>query len=195
MIGEEGGKVTFNIWIVDQNILEHIRMFKVVLHVEPHPELVVVQPDVVSVVVVVLLDDEQLAVAGQDDVHLPLHHVHAHADVDVHELGLDGKEGHLAGQYWSVKSAKVGLVNGSIIIQTIVTVYHHCSVAMVTLSRVTNEILVTLGALMLPTLLGLTIGDGRLRDGVVTTRAAHPRQRMTRVSVSVTVALLTRLPQ
>ena len=48
---------------------------------------------------------------------------------------------------------------------------------------------------MLPALLGLAVGDAGLRDGVVPTRAAHPRQRMTRVSVSVTVALLTRLPQ
>ena len=186
--------MTFNIWIVDQDILEHVRMFKVVLHVEPHPVLVVVQPDVVPVGVV-LLDDEQLAVAGQDDVHLPLHHVHAHADVDVHELGLDGKEGHLAGQYWGVKSAEVWLVDGSIIIQAIVTVNHHGPVAMVTLSRISNEVLVTLGTLVLPTLLGLAVGDGGLCDGVVPTRAAHPRQRMTRVAVSVTVALLTRLPQ
>ena len=186
--------MTFNIWIVDQDILEHVRMFKVVLHVEPHPVLVVVQPDVVPVGVV-LLDDEQLAVAGQDYVHLPLHHVHAHADVDVHELGLDGKEGHLAGQYWGVKSTKVGLVDSSIIIQAIVTVNHHGSVAMVTLSGIANEVLVTLGTLVLPTLLRLAVGDGGLRDGVVTTRAAHPRQRMTRVSVSVTVALLTRLSQ
>ena len=162
-------------------------------------ELLLVKSDVVKEGRLVVLNYEQLAVAGEDDVHLPLHHVDVHPNVDVHELWLDGEECDLARSDGGVEGAEVWLEGErEVVVQTVITVYHHGPVAVVAVSGISQEILLTPSTLVLPALLGgaAFVGVG-VGECVVVAGAAQPRERVTglRVSVSVTVTRSTGLAQ
>ena len=159
--------------------------------VQVEVELLFVQSDVVQEGGLVALHYEQLAVAGQDHVHLPLHHVDVHPDVDVHELWLDGEECDLAGYDGGVESTEVRLEGERVlVVQAVITVDHHGAVAVVAVSGVSQEILLAPSTLVLPALLSGAAGVGvEVGQGVVVAGAAKPGERVAslRVSVSVTV--------
>ena len=154
-------------------------------------ELLLVKSDVVKEGRLVVLHYEQLAVAGQDHVHLPLHHVDVHPDVDVHELWLDGEECDMAGCDGGVEGTEVRLEGErELVVQAVITVDHHGAVAVVAVSGVSQEILLAPSTLVLPALLSGAAGVGvEVGEGVVVAGAAKPGERVAglRVSVSVTV--------
>ena len=132
-----------------------------------------------------------MAVAGQDHVHLPLHDVDVDPNVDVHELWLDGKECDPARRDGGVEGAEVRLEGERVlVVQTVITVDHHGSVAVVAVSGVSQEILLAPSTLVLPALLSRAPGVGvEVGHGVVGAGAAQPGEGVAglRVSVSVTV--------
>ena len=155
--------------------------------------LLLIEFDVVQGGRLVVLDQEELTVASEDDVHLALHHVDTDPDVDVHELGLDGEEGNPAGEDGSVEGAEVRPEGeGGVVAQTVVAVDHHGPVAVVAPPGVPEEVLLAPGALLPPTLVRRALGV-EVGLGVVPALAVLATLWTAGLGVTVTEALLTGL--
>ena len=90
-----------------------------------------------------------------------------------------------------MKGAEVWLKGERVlVIQTVITVDHHGSIAVVAVPRVSQEILLTPSTLVLPALLRGAAGVGvEVGHGVVVAGAAQPCERMTGLGVPVSVTV------
>ena len=138
----------------------------------------------------VLLDDEQLAVASEHNVYLALQHVNVYSDVDIHKLGLYREERNSTRNNCGVEGAVVWLGHRVLVVEAVVTVDHHSPVAVVTISRVTDEIL-----LAFRTLLIHVAEIAGVSHGVVVAFAFSSSYWITSVSVTITVTFNTRCSQ
>ena len=149
-----------------------------------------VQPNLVDLRGVILLDDEELTVACEHNIHLALQHVNVHTNVNVHELGLYSKERDPAGKNFGVESTVVGLGHRVLVVKAIVAIDHHGPVAVVTTSGVADEILLAFRAF----LIHVVVAAG-LSHGVVVTLAVSTCYGITGIPVAVTVAFYTLVSQ
>ena len=107
--------------------------------------------------------------------------------MNVHELRLYREERDPPGKNGCVEGTEVRLGHRFLVVEAIVTVDHHGPVAVVTTSRVADEVLLALGALLIH-----VAEAAGLRLGVVVTLAVSSCYWITSVSVAITVAFDTR---
>ena len=128
-----------------------------------------------------------MAVASEHNVNLALQHVNVYSDVDIHKLRLYREERNSTGQNCGVKGAVVGLGHRVLVVEAVVAVNHHGPVAVVTISRVSNEVLLTFGTLLIH-----VTETACVSHGVVVALAFSSRYWVTSVSMTIAVTFNTR---
>ena len=121
---------------------------------------------------------------------MALQHVNVYTNVNVHELRLYCKERDPAGKNFGVESTVVGLGHRVLVVKAIVAIDHHGPVAVVTTSRVADEILLAFGAFFIHAVVA-----AGLSHGVVVTLAVSTCYGITSIPVAVTVAFNTLVSQ